>query len=282
MPFLLHLLALVAFTRAPTDAGAPYIETFHRDGKTLVYVAASHHSAIQYPDVFKDPVFKTLSYVFSKVPPNAVIVEGVDPSELSGFRGYAEKCDASKYVGTYCGEPAYAAHLAIQKGAALYTGEPSARTLLSFFESHGYAIEDYFGFIGMRQIPFARTSRNLNIHEMVDSVFRQQERLLGTSTNFTEDDFAQWYAKHMPNPRNYIDLTTEDGSPYISAGVPKTLFHTLSRLSVEARDSNVVDTIRSALQAHNTVLVVYGASHLTFEWRELIRMMGKPRRTKVF
>ena len=35
---IFHLFALAAFAAAPTDAGAPYIETFHRPGKTLVYV----------------------------------------------------------------------------------------------------------------------------------------------------------------------------------------------------------------------------------------------------
>jgi hypothetical protein len=279
---IFHLFALAAFAAAPTDAGAPYIETFHRPGKTLVYVAASHHSAIEYPDATQDPVFKTISYVFHEAPPDAVMVEGVDPSELLGFRDYAGQCAASKYTGTYCGEATYATHLATQNGVEVYTGEPSAHELLSLFQSRGYAIVDYFGFIAMRQIPFAKTRPKVNIREVLDSIARQQNRLLGTSVSFTEDDFARWYANHMQIPPNYMDLMTKDGSPYIAAGVPKTLFHTLSALSDEARDSNIVETVKTALYTHSRVLIVYGASHLTFEWNDLVRMMGEPRKTKVY
>jgi hypothetical protein len=279
---IVDLFALAAFAAGPTGAGAPYIETFHRHGKTLVYVAASHHSAVHYPDALQDPVFKTISYVFNEVSPDAVIVEGVDPSELPGFRGYADQCAASKYSGTYCGESTYAAHLATQKGVEIYTGEPSARVVLALFQSRGYAIEDYFGFIAMRQVPFIKTRSNVNIRKMLGSVARQQNKLLGTSVSFTEDDFARWYASHMRSPRDYMDLTTEDSSPDISAGVPKTIFHTLSALSDEARDANVVETLKSALHAHSRVLIVYGASHLTFEWNDLVRMMGKPRKAKVY
>jgi hypothetical protein len=145
-------------------------------------------------------VFKTISYVFHEAPPDAVMVEGVDPSELLGFRDYAGQCAASKYTGTYCGEATYATHLATQNGVEVYTGEPSAHELLSLFQSRGYAIEDYFGFIAMRQIPFAKTRPKVNIREVLDSIARQQNRLLGTSVSFTEDDFARWYANHMQNP----------------------------------------------------------------------------------
>lgn len=221
------MLALAVTAAAPDDSDAPYIDTFHRKGKTLTYVAATHHSQVQYPDALQDPVFKTVKYAFEKSPPGAAIVEGIHPSDLQGFIGYAKHCAASKYADTYCSEPAYTAQLALAKGAHIYTGEPSARAVLSYFESHGYTINDYLGFIMMRQIPYAKTRSDLNAREMLNTVIRQQQRLLGTSVQFTVDRFAQWYAKHMQAPRDYMDLTSEDGSPYISNGSESTTFHAL-------------------------------------------------------
>jgi phosphoheptose isomerase len=58
--------------------------------------------------------------------------------------------------------------------------------------------------------------------------------------------------------------------------------HTLSALSTTARDENIVATIKTAIENHSRVLVVYGASHLGFEWEELVRFMGMPKKTKPF
>ena len=58
--------------------------------------------------------------------------------------------------------------------------------------------------------------------------------------------------------------------------------HTLSHLSNSIRDANVVTTIQTAFETHNRVLVIYGASHLVFEWDQLIALYGKPKKIKVF
>ena len=55
----------------------------------------------------------------------------------------------------------------------------------------------------------------------------------------------------------------------------------LSHLSTAMRDENVVEMIGTALQSHNRVLVVYGASHLKFEWQDLVRSYGKPVKKKL-
>jgi hypothetical protein len=45
-------------------------------------------------------------------------------------------------------------------------------------------------------------------------------------------------------------------------------------VSTKARDENIVATIQMALDNRSWVLVVYGASHLYSEWKELVRLMG--------
>jgi hypothetical protein len=43
-----------------------------------------------------------------------------------------------------------------------------------------------------------------------------------------------------------------------------------------------VERIKTVLKDHNRILVVYGASHLDFEWNELVGFMGVPKKTKLF
>jgi hypothetical protein len=57
---------------------------------------------------------------------------------------------------------------------------------------------------------------------------------------------------------------------------------TLSALSTHGRDESVVKMIKTVLQHHDRVLVVYGASHLDFEWDQLVGLMGIPKKTKPF
>ncbi len=90
---------LAATPKPPSTRNAPFVETFHRNGKTLIYVLAVHHSSVLFPDpMAADPVFKTIQQVFSTAPPDAVIIEGVDPSQISAFcEGSVEQCGSAHY-----------------------------------------------------------------------------------------------------------------------------------------------------------------------------------------
>jgi hypothetical protein len=283
----LLLIALLALGAAPSTRDAPFIETFQRDGKTLIYVLAVHHSAMLFPDAMAEPVFKTIQSVFLKTPPDAVILEGVDPSQISGFLDYARQCADANYnlAGRACAENAFTAYSAAANGAQVYTGEPPASASLALFRAQGYSVQDFFAFWIMNNIPHEKRHGTLSEGEftrLVDRVVGYENQLLGTSTSFITEDFAAWYAKNIRTPHNYLDIAQEDTSPYPSSGEPKTLLHTLSALSTKARDENIVATIKMAIENHSRVLVVYGASHFDSEWDELVRFMGMPKKTKPF
>ena len=126
-------LALCAAPR-PSTASAPFIETFQRNGRTLIYVVARHHSPVLFPDPMSDPVFRTIQSVFARTPPDAVVLEGVDPSQIPGFLEYAKECASANFdmSGKPRDEPAFTAWSATRNGVPVYTGEPSARAELSF------------------------------------------------------------------------------------------------------------------------------------------------------
>ena len=188
-------------------------------------------------------------------------------------------------AGKNCEESAITAYSASQNGAPVYTGEPSARASLSFFEAQGYSIQDFLAFWIMNNIPQEKRHGQLTVDKfrhLVDQVVSDKNYLLGTSVRFTTEDFAAWYAKNMQTSRTYLDIEQEDTSPYTPPAGPKTVLHTLSALSTKAWDKNVVATIKTALEKHKRVLAVYGHSHLESEWEELVQFMGIPKKTKPF
>jgi hypothetical protein len=212
---------------APSTRDAPFIETFHRGGKTLIYVLAVHHSSIQYPEAMTDPVFKTIDAVFSTMAPDAVIIEGVDPSQVAAFCARrVQECGTAHYniPGTACDESAIAAYSATQKGIPVYSGEPSASDELAFFEAHGYTVRDFLAFWVLNNIPQEKRHGPLTeagFRNLVDRIVGYNNHLLGTSVQFSADDFARWYEKHMSSPRNYLDIEVEDTSPYPGRENPK-------------------------------------------------------------
>lgn len=276
-----------ATPRPPSTRNIPFVETFERDSKTLVYVAANHHSSVQYPDAMTDPTFRTIESVFSTVLPDAVIIEGVDPSQLQGFLKYAAQCAAANYSvpGAQCEEGAFAAYSAVKNGKPVYTGEPSAADELSFLKAHGYSIQDFFALWIMNNIPPEKRHGQLTDEKfrvLAERVVRNENYELGTAVNFSTDDFAAWYTKRMRVPRNYLDIAANDTAPEPTRGEPDTILHTLSGLVKTVRDQHIVSVITTVLRNHNRVLVVYGASHLDFEWRALVKLMGVPKRSKPF
>jgi hypothetical protein len=237
---LFPLIAALAISSPPPPStrDAPFIETFHQGGKTLMYVLAVHHSSIQHPNAMADPVFKTIQQVFSTTPPDAVIIEGVEPSQVSAFcERTVQQCGSAHYniPGKACEESTIAAYSATQVGIPVYSGEPSASDELSYFKAHGYSIQDFLAFWILNNIPQEKRHGPLaedSFRHLVDRIVGYDNHLLGTSVQFSADDFARWYAKNMPSPHNYLDIELEDTSPFPSPQEPKrcyTLFLVLIR-----------------------------------------------------
>jgi hypothetical protein len=202
----------------PSTRNIPFVETFQRNGKTLIYVAADHHSSLQYPDAMSDPTFRTVQSVFSTALPDAVIVEGVDPSQLQGFLKYAARCSAANYnvPGAQCDEGVFAAYSAVKSGLPVYTGEPAAADELSFLKARGYSIQDFLAFWIMNNIPPEKRHGQLTeekFRALAERVVRNENYELGTAVDFAADDFAAWYAKRMRAPRNYLDIVANDTAP---------------------------------------------------------------------
>jgi len=270
----------------PSTINAPFVETYKQNGKELIYVAVVHHSSLKYPNAMTDPTFETIAQIFAQTPPDAVIVEGVDPPDLSNFIRFAKSCAAANYSlpGRLCNEPAFTADLAAGIGAAVYAGEPSGPSVLAYFQKQGYVAQDVLAFYVMRMIPVQNHQVPLTpatFPAFEQRIIRDAQRKLGISVPFSPDEFSAWYTKNMSVPANYLAITTNDTGPGFRDQKP-TLLNTLAGIDLVMRDGNIVATIQRAIEKHNRVLVVYGASHIVFEWTQLKQLMGTPTWSKPF
>ena len=84
----------------------------------------------------------------------------------------------------------------------------------------------------------------------------------------------------MPIPMSYLDITTNDTGPDSSPNATK--LQKMSAVDSVMRDGSVVGVVKRTLAKHTRVLVVYGASHLVFEWSSLEAFMGVPTSSKPF
>lgn len=234
-----------------------------------------------------DPVFKTVAYEFSLIHPDAVIVEGVDPKDMSGFLQFAKQCAAANYnlTGKVCDEPQFTAVQAMNAGIAVLTGEPADPAIVSYFESQGHTVQDLLAFYVMRMIPVQNNHSPLTqttFPAFFQSVIQSAEHDLGVNVPFTVDDFAAWYTKNMPLPSSYLEITTNDTGPTPDTSNGPTVLNKLSAADSVMRDGSVVSAIQQATSTYQRILVVYGASHLVFEWSQLIGLLGTPEFTKPY
>jgi hypothetical protein len=271
----------------PSTINAPWVETFTKDGVVVAYAGAVHHSSLHYPDASQDPIFETVSDEFSLLQPQAVIVEGVDPKDLQGFLEFAKQCADANYnlAGQMCDEPEFTAVEAMNAGAVVLTGEPSGSSVASYFESQGYTAQDLLAFYVMRSIPVQNNHVPLTeetFPAFFQSIVRGGEQDLDLNVSFTVADFAVWYAKNMPLPANYLNISTNDTGPTPDTGGAPTVLNKLSATDMVMRDGNVVSTIQQAMSTYQRILVVYGASHPIFEWPQLVQLLGDPVFTKPY
>ena len=104
------------------------------------------------------------------------------------------------------------------------------------------------------------------------------ERATGTKFDWTISDFEAWYQTHMPVPASYLDLQVNDTGPNVNG----TYLKKMSAADSDARDPAVLDRISEAFEKHDTVLVVFGATHFVYQRPAIKDVMGEPTVSKSF
>ena len=167
-----------------------------------------------------------------------------------------------------------------QQDARLIGGEPSDTDIKARVSSEGVTAEDLLGFYVLRNIPQWIGERKIEgagdhrLRPLVEAALERNRQSLAIASSVlpTYDRWADWYfainRKAIGsgfNPEETGPLTDgRYGSNRIAAAVSR------------ARDSHLHELIVARLNAGESVLVVYGASHLMIQRPALDATLGPP------
>lgn len=178
------------------------------------------------------------------------------------------------------GETVPAVMGALQEGAIIWGGEPDDEEIKARTLGRGFTAADLLGFYVLRSIP--EWIREKKIQDAGDprlaglvenELSRNRQRLaLGAEVlpGFTE--WAAWY-QVTNGKRIGPDFTTEEVGPLSDGSFPS------NRIAVaisRARAAYLHELIISHLNASESVLVVFGSSHLMIHRPALDAVLGRP------
>lgn len=252
----------------------PFLAVFERGDRTLGFVATEHSINGEHP------TFALVRTAFQAVQPGAVIVEGVKTALGEWPRPITEgarrlKASADPYAS---GEALYTAQLAMDHNIPLWGGEPSDQDIYAALLATGRDPQD--AFYAFLFGPLAQSMMEGHITGPADPRFdpcferwaRWIARDLAPTPEVSALAFRAWY-----RDRTGLDLNADpnwlaNNDPDHAGPVQKEL-----KQHSRIRDQHLFDLIRSRMDTHGRVLVVYGGSHIATMWSPLVRQLGRPR-----
>ena len=256
----------------------PYVARFTKGDKQLLYVLSKHVSEVEYPKVVEDPTIVTIDQIFKSFKPQVVIVEGIPTGAKMSPRSmakHAEICKSREF--RRCGESFYAIDQAIMSDAEFVGGEPTEREIIEFVAKSGYSPKDLLAFYVVRQIPQMKRRSDFDPESFpakCEKFMGRYRKRLGIKGVFGYPQFKEWYSKHMPEPKSFLDIENNDPAPH--GGTSATYIQKISHQVGIARDRVILKRIESMLNQFDRVLIVYGGSHYLLQEGALKQALGKP------
>lgn len=252
----------------------PFLAVFERGDRTLGFVASEH-------SIHSDhPTFALVRTAFDAVQPRAVIIEGVKTALGEWPRPIVEgarrlKTSPAPYSG---GEPLYTAQLAMERDIPLWGGEPSDQDIYAALLAAGSDPQD--AFYAFMFGPLAQSVMQSDIDGPTDPRFddrferwaRWNARDLTPTPDASALAFRTWYRDRTGLDLNVDPNWLAGNDPDYAGPIQREL-----KQHTRIRDQHLFDLIRSRLETHRRVLVVYGGSHIATMWSALVQQLGRPR-----
>ena len=258
----------------PEDAFAAVYPVGRRH---LVFVAAKHANSDA------SLTFRLIRSAFDQFRFDSVIAEGFatarGPNPASIFRYVSESPPrADGFV--EAGELAPAALGAKAQGATLWGGEPHDLEVKARLVTKGFSVEDLLGFYVLRNIPQWIGERQLRsagdpaLRDLVAKALTQNREKLqlppGVLPGF--EQWAIWYQAKNGKPIDATFVTEEVGPLADGRFGTNKIAYAVSLV----RDSYLHELIVKHLARGESVLVVFGASHLMIHRPALQAALGAP------
>ncbi len=275
-----QLDALAPFTRdllinQPEDA---FSAVYRIGDKTLIWLGARHATKTE------SLTFQLIAGYYDQFAVDTVILEGevtADTPNAPDLIAYARAGLAEEKDGFQPrGETVPAVLGAFSNGAAIYGGEPDDSEIINRLTEQGISKADILGFYTMRSIPQWIRERKIadagdpNIEVLLKDELAWHRSNLGFSPDILPDLSAwqAWY-RAINGKALAADFTTEEAGPRADGRFGT---NTIGAAISKARAAHLHEVTISHLNTGQTVLVIYGASHLMIQRPALDLALGAP------
>ena len=254
-----------------------FAAVYKAGSKHLVFLGAKHANRAD------SPTFRMIEAAYAAFRIDTVIAEGFPtsrganpPSTIAWATGNVATADGfvegGETVPTVMG--------AVREPATLFGGEADDLQIKSQVSAEGVSAEDLLGFyvlrnipqwIGERQIEDAGDSR---LPVLVTAALAKNRHSLQLAPDILPDFAAwvAWYQRLNQRPIGSAFVTEEVGPLADGRFATNRIGHAISK----ARGAHLHNLVISHLNARQTVLVVFGASHLMIHRPALDAVLGHP------
>lgn len=252
----------------------PFIARYRRTGRDLGFVAVEHGVD---PN---SPTFKAVAKAFRIIRPRMLIVEGFPTSwgqSPPRIGGKVERRNDPKADSYDRGEDIYAVNLAMREHIPFIGGDVSDPEIYASLVAEGFRPDD-IAFSSM----FGPLNQDLGAGVFsrpsgpeFEAAYRKWAGIIFPSyPNPPSSDpsgFRAWFERIYGRPPEADEHWAEHGGPG-EPEVPGRIGNAVNLI----RDRHLFTTAIAMLNAHGSVVVVYGGSHLSSLWDAFAEAIGLP------
>lgn len=245
-------------------------------GQRLVFVGAKHATRTD------SLTFRLIEQAYASFHIDTVIVEGPPYSHGANAERLMNWVETQREIDGFLegGEIVPTVRGARTQGAVVWGGEPDDADIRSRVLARGFELQDLVGFYTLRSVPQWMREQKITSADdsrtipLIDAELeRNRGRLLapaGVLPNYAS--WAQWYERTNGKPFDSSFVLEETGP--LADG--RYASNKISEAIARVRDEFLLDIITRHLNASESVLVVFGESHLMLLRAALNSMLGAP------
>jgi hypothetical protein len=243
----------------------PYIAFFKTHNRQLLYIAAKH----QIGD--KNSTFQLIKNAFDKFNPDIVLLEGIEETKdapPNWIKKYIQQFCLPKWQ---CGEPLYAAHLAIIKNIKFLGAEPENSEIFKLLQSQNYNKQDVVFFYFTRQIPQYYREKLIISQNDLATLFTEFLPNFIKNHKYNFNDYQIWLKEKIDQKISLQNLIDAELTAPIASG--NYLQKLSSKLGI-IRDQHIAKAILENAAKHKKTLIIFGHSHYLSQKDVLEKYLG--------
>jgi hypothetical protein len=254
----------------------PFAALYAQAGRKLIFVGAKHENNTN------SLTFHLIADAYASLHVDTLIVEGPPYSRGANSQRLLDWAKRQTEINGFVegGETVPAVRGALAQGANVWGGEPDDFIIRDSVLSRGFSSQDLLGFYTLRSVPqWIRERKILGLHDsqirsLIEKELEHNRSRLGFSPSVLPDfaAWAQWYAD--TNHKEFGAAFDPEETGPLADGIYGS--NRIAAAVSRSRDSFLLEIIAQHLNAHQTVMVVFGESHLMILRPALDYMLGAP------